>query len=192
MSANHLHTIPHEWLAAYHDGELDGARRAELEAHLPDCARCTQELAALRSLSGALAVDRLPDGALTSHAALWRKLEPQLPDRRTSMTLSPVGWLPGISLLLAGGVVQFVAVVVAVVALVDGRAPWAADSLAWLGSVAAGALFGWLAWLLPERWAGLGLAGGLVILTGWLAALYLAWLCYAWRYRWQPAARLVS
>jgi anti-sigma factor RsiW len=185
------HTIPHEWLAAYHDGELDAARRAELETHLLDCALCRQELAVLQSLSDALAVDRLPDGALTGHVALWSKLEPQLPDRAPA-TLSPVGWLPGISLLLVGGLVQFAAVAVAVVMLIDGRAPWAADSIAWLGSVAASALFGWLAWLLPERWVGLGLAGALVILTAWLAALYLAWLCYAWRYRPDSAMRLVS
>jgi anti-sigma factor RsiW len=191
MSVYHPHTIPLEWLAAYHDGELDSARRGAVEAHLPGCASCRQELAALLSLSDVLAVDRLPDDAVTSHAALWSKLEPQLPDRSPA-TLSPVGWLPGISLLLVGGVVQFVAVAVAIVTLVDGRASWAAEPLAWLGRVAAGALVGWLAWLLPEQWAGLGLAGALVIVTGWLAALYLAWLCYAWRYRWQPAMRLVS
>ena len=103
MSVYHPHTIPLEWLAAYHDGELGGARRAELLSHLLDCALCRQELAALQSLSDALAVDRLPDSALAGHAALWRKLEPQLPDRGTSMTLSPVAWLPGISLLLVGG-----------------------------------------------------------------------------------------
>ena len=186
------HTIPHEWLAAYHDGELDGARRAEIEVHLLDCEECRQELAALQSLSEALAVDRLPDGALTSHAALWRKLEPQLPDRGVSVTLSPVTWLPGISLLLVGGVVQFTAVAVTIVMLIDGRASWAADSLAWLGHVAASALVGWLAWLLPERWVGLGLAGVLVILTAWLAVLYLVWLCFAWRHRPASAMRLVS
>ena len=185
------HEIPPEWLAAYHDGELDSARCAQLLTHLPGCASCRQELAALQSLSDALAVDRLPDSVVSGHAALWSKLEPQLPDR-APMTLSPVGWLPGISLLLVGGLVQFVAVAVAVVTLIDGRAPWAADSIAWFGRVAASALFGWLAWLLPERWVGLGLAGGLVILSAWLAALYLAWLCYAWRYRWRPAVRLVS
>jgi anti-sigma factor RsiW len=189
--SGYLHEIPPEWLAAYRDGELDGARRGVVEAHLPGCASCRQELAALQSLSDALAVDRLPDSVVTRHAALWRRLEPQLPDRAPA-TLSPVGWLPGISLLLVGGLVQFTAAVVAVVMLIDGRAPWAADSLAWLGRVAAGALVGWLAWLLPERWVGLGLTGGLVILSAWLAALYLAWLCYAWRYRWRPAVRLVS
>ena len=190
--SGYLHEIPHEWLAAFHDGELDSARCAQLLTHLPGCALCRQELAALQSLSDVLAVDRLPDSALTGQAARWRKLEPQLPDRGASMTLSPVGWLPGISLLLVGGLVQFVAVAVAVVTLIDGRAPWAADSIAWLGRVSASALVGWLAWLLPERWVGLGLAGGLVILSAWLAALYLAWLCYASRYRWRPAARLVS
>ena len=39
-----------EQVGAYLDGELDAPRRAALEAHLPGCASCSQELADHRSL----------------------------------------------------------------------------------------------------------------------------------------------
>lgn len=47
---------PHilDWLAAYHDGELPGARLAQVEAHLRECPACSAELEALRALSAAL------------------------------------------------------------------------------------------------------------------------------------------
>jgi anti-sigma factor RsiW len=43
-----------EWLGAYLDGELRGARLHRVEAHLEECAACRAELAALRDLSAAL------------------------------------------------------------------------------------------------------------------------------------------
>ena len=181
------------WLAAYYDGELADARRAELEAHLPTCASCRQELAALQSLSSLLAVDRLPDDVLTSQAArlALRMLESQLPDR-ASVTLSPVRWLPGIGLLLANGLVQFVGVASLVVMLIASQLPGAGRSVAWLDRVAAGRVIGWLTWLLPGQWSSLGLAMFFVVISAWLAVLYLAWLGYAWRSRWQPAMRPIA
>jgi anti-sigma factor RsiW len=39
------------WIGAMLDGELDAARRRELEGHLPTCANCQAELASLTQLS---------------------------------------------------------------------------------------------------------------------------------------------
>src|SRR3954469_7412735 len=46
-------------LDAYHDGELSPAERADVEAHLRDCASCAAELVAIRGMSGAFA-DTVP------------------------------------------------------------------------------------------------------------------------------------
>lgn len=42
------------WLHGYFDGELDAARAAEFEAHLPGCAECSRSLAAQQELRRAL------------------------------------------------------------------------------------------------------------------------------------------
>ena len=39
------------WLGAYHDGELQGRRLQQVEAHLTDCAACRAELADLQAAS---------------------------------------------------------------------------------------------------------------------------------------------
>lgn len=43
-----------DWLAAYHDGELHGARLFQVETHLLECPTCEAELEALKALSMAL------------------------------------------------------------------------------------------------------------------------------------------
>ena len=48
--ANHVH----EWLGAYHDGELRGARLRQIEQHLAKCATCQAELDEIRNLSALL------------------------------------------------------------------------------------------------------------------------------------------
>src|SRR5262245_7207891 len=40
-----------DWLAAYHDGELHGARLVQVETHLLECPACRAELDTLKSLS---------------------------------------------------------------------------------------------------------------------------------------------
>jgi len=42
------------WLGAYHDGELHGHRRHQVEAHLAECATCRAELESLQALSALL------------------------------------------------------------------------------------------------------------------------------------------
>jgi anti-sigma factor RsiW len=54
-----------EWLGAYHDGELHGARLRQVEEHLAGCAACRAELEEMRSLSGMLQSD-VPVGEFLS------------------------------------------------------------------------------------------------------------------------------
>ncbi|HEX4053977.1 MAG TPA: zf-HC2 domain-containing protein [Tepidisphaeraceae bacterium] len=42
-------------LEAFYDGELDEARRSEIERHLPNCPSCAAELGRLQAMSGMLA-----------------------------------------------------------------------------------------------------------------------------------------
>jgi len=54
-------------LSAYHDGEVSGAEREALEAHLAQCPACAAELARLRRLSSLLAQaerPKMPAGVL--------------------------------------------------------------------------------------------------------------------------------
>lgn len=52
------------WLAAYYDGELPDERRAWVEAHLENCAKCRGELVNLRRLSSLLQLDLAPMATL--------------------------------------------------------------------------------------------------------------------------------
>jgi anti-sigma factor RsiW len=186
--SEHPHAISNEWLALYYDGELDAKRREQVEAHLPTCTACQRELAALKALSGALAGDQMAADTLRSRSArsAWRELEPRLPER--AVVASPLlKWLPGMGLLMANVVVQFIAVVGSAVMLVGGQFSWFAQPVAWVNDVLFDWLLGWLTWLLPARWSGWGLSLFLVILTAWLAVLYLAWLGYMWLDRQRPA-----
>jgi len=189
--SEHPHAISNEWLALYYDGELDAKRREQVEAHLSTCTACQRELAALKALSGALAVDRLAADTLTSRSArfAWRELELRLPER--AVAASPLlKWLPGMGLLMANVMVQFIAVVGVAVMLVGGRLAWIAQPVAWLNDISFDWLLGWLTWLLPAQWSGWGLSLCLVILTAWLAVLYLAWLGYLWLDHRRPVAHL--
>lgn len=74
-----------DWLHGYFDGELDAARAAEFEAHLPTCAACTAALARQRVLRDALA-----------GAALYVPAAPALRARvRRALPARPAGWWPG-------------------------------------------------------------------------------------------------
>ena len=185
------HAIPNEWLALYYDGELNETRRAQVEAHLCSCADCQRELAALKALSRVLVVDRLADDALASRAVFWCKLESRLPERAEAAP-SRLKWLPGVGLLLANVLVQFVAVVSVVVMLLAGQLGWIAQSIDWLDRALLSWLGGWLTWLLPAQWGGWGVSLGLVILSAWLAVLYLAWMGWMWLERRRPVMQSMS
>jgi anti-sigma factor RsiW len=185
------HLIPAGWLVMYHDGELDAARRERFEAHLATCASCQRELAELKSVSGMLAVDRLADDALGSRSVFWHELEPRLPDR-APVSSPPLEWLPGIALLMANGLLQFLAVLSSVVMLLAGQFPWAAQTTNKLNLALVDLLVGWPADLLPVKWSSWGASILLVVAGAWLAVLYLAWLGFVWRYREHSAARLIA
>lgn len=59
-------------LSAYHDGELPEPRRLSVEAHLPQCAACRDELRDLRSISRAFAAVRRPAISQQAMARLYR------------------------------------------------------------------------------------------------------------------------
>ncbi len=186
--SEHAHTIPPEWLALYYDGELDARRRAQVQAHLLSCADCGRELAALKALSRALAGDRLAESALAGHSVrlAWQELEPRLPERAETGPALP-HWLAGLGLLMANVVVQFIAVVSVGFMLAAGRLGGIAQSAAGLDRVLSDWLLGGITWLLPAQWSGWGLSLSLVVLSAWLAVLYLIWLAYVLLQRPSPA-----
>jgi anti-sigma factor RsiW len=55
-------------LMAFNDGELDEQRRAELDAHLPQCPACSAELAQLRALSSLVATGLASQSGLSQIA----------------------------------------------------------------------------------------------------------------------------
>jgi hypothetical protein len=191
--SEHPHAISNEWLALYYDGELDAKRREQVEAHLPTCTVCQRELAALKALSGALAGDQMAADALMSQSArsVWRELEPRLPER--AVVASPLlQWLPGVGLLMANVMVQFIAVVGVAVMLVGGQISWIAQPVAWVNNALFDWLLGWLTWLLPAQWSGWGVSLGLVILSAWLAVLYLVWMGWMWLERRRPVMQSIN
>jgi anti-sigma factor RsiW len=184
------HPIPAEWLTAYYDGELDAARRGQVQAHLPECAECRRELEDMNALGQALARDGLPQEAFTGPAAFWRGVQRQLPNRqpaqpalaRVSTQRVLLRWSPGIGLLLLNGLVQVAAVAGTVLLLMTWQLSTPPAWAAWIYRLAASATLGWLAWLLPANWGGLGLFLFWVTVSGALALLYMAWLGYELRY----------
>jgi hypothetical protein len=191
--SEHPHAISNEWLALYYDDELDAKRREQVEAHLPACTACQRELAALKALSGALASDQMAADTLMSRSArsAWRELEPRLPER--AVVASPLlKWLPGIGLLMANVMVQFIAVVGVAVMLVGGHLSWIAQPVAWVNDVLFDWLLGWLTWLMPAQWSGWGVSLGLAILSAWLAVLYLIWMGWMWLERRRPVMQSIN
>ena len=104
------------WIAAYHDGELGGAQRKKVEAHIQTCAACRSELEALQALSKLLQeAPALPEEALPERFVSQVKLrigaQPPKPfwqrSLRTSWWLAPAGvigmWAFGQAVLLVGG-----------------------------------------------------------------------------------------
>jgi len=73
MSGSHAE----EMLSAYLEGELDGARKAEVETHLADCPECASLLEAMRDTRDALGA--LPE--LEPSPDLLRRLY-AIPDRK--------------------------------------------------------------------------------------------------------------
>jgi anti-sigma factor RsiW len=64
-------------LGAYHDGEMSGPERAELQVHLQGCARCSAELAQLEQLSETLRAAARPALSGAALARLHRSADRQ-------------------------------------------------------------------------------------------------------------------
>jgi anti-sigma factor RsiW len=81
-----------EWLSPYLEDELDARRRARLESHLAECARCSGELAMLREaarvLAGPITVAR-PEGLL---AEFKQRLASEAPAPRRPWWTQPWTW----------------------------------------------------------------------------------------------------
>ncbi len=172
------HVIPNEWLGLYYDGELGITRREQVEVHLLSCVDCQGELAALKALSRALAVDRLSTPEITVRFT-WAELESRLPER-AKPGISLLQWLPGIGLLIVNVMVQFIAVASVVVMFMAGQLGGIARSVAWLDLALSEWLLGGITWLLPAQWSNWGLSLFLVVVSAWLAVLYLLWLSSMW------------
>jgi predicted anti-sigma-YlaC factor YlaD len=91
-----------QWLGAYHDGELQGLRLQEVEAHLAHCAACRAELKELRALTALLQESPAPE-VRTSPERFAAQVGLRLPRRpvqptwkrtlETGWRLTPVGLL---------------------------------------------------------------------------------------------------
>ncbi|HUF39210.1 MAG TPA: zf-HC2 domain-containing protein [Anaerolineales bacterium] len=93
-----------QWLEAYHDGELRGARRRRVEDHLAVCAPCRAELEEIRSLSGLLAAAFPEEEFLTAdrfaaNLALSLPRRPAGPEPRRGFRIA--WWLAPAGLLAA-------------------------------------------------------------------------------------------
>lgn len=57
-------------ISAYHDGELDGWRRAQVAVHLKECQHCYAELAEMQRLSMLAQTMSLPK----PHQGIWQRI----------------------------------------------------------------------------------------------------------------------
>jgi len=65
MNDHKMENHVHEWLNAYHDGELRGRKLDRVASHLAHCPECQQALAELDALSALLQSDPLPQISTT-------------------------------------------------------------------------------------------------------------------------------
>ncbi len=98
MTRNH---ILEEELVAYHYGEA--GVRAELDAHLAECAECRESYAALRGVLAMVSAAEVPEPSADYERRVWQRLEPRLEKPRwwKSLAARPA-WLavPAVAALL--------------------------------------------------------------------------------------------
>ena len=83
-----------EWLGAYHDGELRGARLRQIEEHLAGCAECQTRLDELQGLSALLheavpSAEFLPTGRFVDNLMLNLPRQSTQPQKRK---VSEIAW----------------------------------------------------------------------------------------------------
>jgi hypothetical protein len=83
-----------EWLGAYYDGELHGARLHQVEQHLAECAACQAELDEIRALSALLQEPAFkPDYHLTERfAAILALRLPRRSEQPHARRALKIGW----------------------------------------------------------------------------------------------------
>ena len=82
-----------EWLNAYLDGELHGARLQHVEAHLEECPDCQAELESLERVSGLLHEVHLPEFTSPERFAAQVNLRlPQKPVTIPKKNILEIGW----------------------------------------------------------------------------------------------------
>ena len=108
------------WLGAYHDGELQGLRLRQVEAHLAHCATCRADLESLRALAALLqenpaAANLTPPERFVAQVGLRLPRRPERPAWQRGLE---IGWqLMPLGLLGTWTFVQAVLVVAGVVLL---------------------------------------------------------------------------
>lgn len=92
-----------EWLNAYLDGELQGGRLHQVQAHLAECDACRAELESLQSLSALL--HDVPAGEFTANERFVSQVNLLLPQKQIAtprrQLLEAGWWLIPIGLLAA-------------------------------------------------------------------------------------------
>jgi anti-sigma factor RsiW len=177
----------HEWLNAYHDGELRGRRLERVEAHLQDCPECREALAELEALSSLLRAEPLPPIS-TNPEQFAAQINLRLPRRSNSARQTSEGsggWRMSVvplGILAAAGFLRSVTWVTNLLTVVEG----------------SGLKPGAVSWLLPasstppntlQRFSLLAVDLGVplnldiflsLLLPLMLAAGYLTWLALWW------------
>src|SRR5688572_12170796 len=92
-----------DWLGAYMDGELKGARLRQVETHLMECAQCSSELESLNGLSALL--HAAPSPEFTSPERFASQVGLHLPrelPKASKRSVLEIGWwmIPVFLLLL--------------------------------------------------------------------------------------------
>ena len=112
-----------EWLPAYHDGELHGARLKRVEDHLEDCAGCRRDLDQLRKLSALLQaapgpVRQISSSRFASQVGLRMKEPARRPRWQKALK---AGWLAApLGLLFAWSFSQAVLILSGLIAALGG------------------------------------------------------------------------
>lgn len=192
--ANHVS----EWLGAYHDGELHGARLRQVERHLAECTACRAELDEIQSISNLLQLpepieDFLPTERFVANLAL--RLPRQVEQTPTHPALKTIWWSVPLGLLgiyLCVAITQWLSSLLTLAVdsgLFNGNLAWLGGHPRQMGWFAtAQNLFGGqlgglgleiLAWLNDANLYIVQLAGNLMPYVI-LGAGYLGWLAIWW------------
>jgi predicted anti-sigma-YlaC factor YlaD len=161
--SDHIQT----WLQAYHDGELRGAHRRRVEAHLESCSECQEILGRIQSLSALLQGSPIPVFTPSDRFAAQVALRlPRQPTETGWQRTARLGWqMAPFGLIGVWAFTQAAFFTVTILALVERSCTVCRDYLAWL-SLGNGTIY----------WA----FGLNVLVSVLLGLLYSSWLAGWW------------